>query len=393
MIHSLTELDCTGKRVFCRVDFNCPIHHGQVIDDTRIRAALPTIHYILEHGGRLILASHLGRPKGIGFEEEFSLAPVGEHLAELLGNIDILFPEDCVGDAVRKLAHDLHPGQVMLLENLRFHVAEQKNEDHFATELAALTDVYVNDAFGTAHRAHASVDALPRLIDKRGTGFLMEKELEHLGRLFENPARPFVAILGGAKITDKLAIVEHLLGTVDALLLGGGMAYTFLKAKEVPIGASLVDQTKVFWAHKMLDRANTKGIKLLTPKDHLIAQSLEATVGETTTGVTIREGWLGLDIGPKTVEAFSRVIGEARTILWNGPLGRCEVEAFAAGTLAIARAVAKSRATSVVGGGDSVAALTRAGLTEEITHISTGGGACLEFLEGKKLPGIVALES
>ncbi len=391
-IVSMKDLDLREKRVFIRVDFNCPIKNGRVTDDTRIRAALPTIQYAMEQNAKVILASHLGRPKGNGYEDALSLAPIGERLAELLGNIDIAFPHDCVGDAVRKLAHDLPPGDVMLLENLRFHEGEADNDEHFAKELASFTDVYINDAFGTIHRAHASVAALPQMIEQRGSGLLMEQELHFLGKLFKNPDRPLVAILGGAKISDKIDLIDSLLGMVDALLIGGGMAYTFLQAMDVDVGGSLVDPAKIHSAHKILDRAKTKGVRLVLPVDHVIAQSFEATEGNTTPNVEIPDGWLGLDIGPKTIAAFERIIAEAKTILWNGPLGRFEVEAFSHGTIAIAKAVAATSATTIVGGGDSVAALHAAGVADKVTHVSTGGGACLEFLEGKKLPGIVALQ-
>jgi phosphoglycerate kinase len=392
-IRSITDLDVHEQRVLCRVDFNCPINDGVVTDDTRIRAALPTIEYLMQHEAKIILASHLGRPKGQGVEQHYSLAPVGERLSELLGGIDIVFPSDCIGDGVRKLAHDLHHGQIMLLENLRFHAAEKENGEHFAGELAALADVYVNDAFGVVHRAHASVVGTPQCFEQRGAGFLLQKELQFLGTLFENPTRPLVAILGGAKVSDKLGIIEHLLTTVDALLVGGGMSYTFLKAKGIDVGGSLVDETKVHSANKMLERAETKGQQLLLPTDHRIAQSFRATEGKTTETATIPDGWLGLDIGPKTTEAFARVIAEAKTILWNGPVGRFEEPAFAQGTLALAEAVAANTGTTIVGGGDSIAALHTAGVADRVTHVSTGGGACLEFLEGKTLPGIKALAS
>lgn len=392
-IASIKDLDLYEKRVFIRADFNCPLHEGRLTDDTRIRAALPTIHYALEQKARVILASHLGRPAGTGFEEAYSLVPVGERLAELLGDAEIIFPEDCIGDAVRKLAHDLRPGQVMLLENLRFHAQETANDATFASALAALADVYVNDAFGCAHRAHASIEALPRLMEHRGAGLLLEKELHFLGTLFDNPTQPCVAILGGAKVSDKLDLIDSLLGLVDVLIIGGGMAYTFLQALGINVGGSLVEATKVHSAHKVIDRARTKGVRLLLPQDHMIAQAFEATAGQPTATAEIPDGWLGLDIGPKTVAAFAKAIAAAKTIVWNGPVGRFETPAFAQGTLAIAKAVAASAATTIVGGGDSVAALHQAGVADRVTHVSTGGGACLEFLEGKKLPGVVALQT
>lgn len=391
MVTALQELNVHERRVFVRVDFNCPIKEGRVTDDTRIRAALPTLQYLREQKARLILASHLGRPKGTGFEEKYSLAPVGERLAELLGGVDIILPEDCVGDGVRKLCHELHTGQIVLLENLRFHAEEEANDDSFAQELAALAEVYVNDAFGAAHRAHASVVGVPKHLTERAAGFLMQREVETLTKLLANPARPFIAVLGGAKIGDKLELIENLLGKVDVILIGGGMAYTFLKARGIAVGASLVDESKVYTAGKLLARASEVGVRIVLPVDHVMAESLQSTTPRKSGGDAIPEGLMGLDIGPATVSAFCSALTRARTVFWNGPLGCFEQAAFAAGTTAVAEAVAASRGTTVVGGGDSIAALQQAGVADKVTHLSTGGGASLEFMEGKPLPGVEAL--
>lgn len=395
MIRSITEIDIKNKRVFLRVDFNCPMEKdGRVADDTRIRAALPTIRYAVEQKARVIIASHLGRPSGTGYEAKHSLAPVGERLVELLGgDIEICLPEDCTGDATKKLAHELPTGHILLLENLRFHAEEEKNDPHFAEALAALAEVYINDAFGCAHRAHASIIGVPQLCAVKGAGLLMQKELAYLGQLLERPARPFVAILGGAKVSDKLGVLGHLLTHVDICCIGGAMAYTFLRAQGVPVGRSLVEEAKVFTAGKLLARAETKDVRICLPLDHIIATDVSADAQrQTTSDATIPDGWMGLDIGPKTVAEFTRVCSTAKTIFWNGPLGLFEAPPFAAGTLAVARAVAESSGVSVVGGGDSVAALHSAGVADSVTHVSTGGGASLEFVEGKVLPGVQALE-
>ncbi|MBI4366579.1 MAG: phosphoglycerate kinase [Deltaproteobacteria bacterium] len=395
MMHALREIDIHQKRVFLRVDFNCPMDKdGRVADDARIRAALPTIRYAVEQKARLILASHLGRPTGSGYEEQYSLMPIGERLCELLGSgVELQMPEDCVGDAAKKLAHDLPPGHLLLLENLRFHAGEEQNEPHFAEALASLAEVYVNDAFGAAHRAHASVVGVPALLPVRAAGLCMQRELEFLGRLLHAPEHPFCAILGGAKVADKIAVIEHLLATVDALSIGGGMAYTFLKAMGKEIGDSLCDPNKVFMAAKLLDRAAVKGTPIILPLDHAIAKtSAEETEHRVTPDAQIPEGWRGVDIGPRTAAAIVKQCGGAKTIFWNGPLGLFETPAFAAGTLAVAKAVAANPGVTVVGGGDSVRALHVAGVADKVTHVSTGGGAGLEFLEGKTLPGVAALE-
>lgn len=392
-IKYINELPIDNKRVFIRVDFNVAIKDGSIKDDTRIRAAMPTIEYALSKNARVILASHLGRPKGGAHEEKFSLAPVAERLSEFLGDRKVLFPEDCVGDTIKKLSRELEPGQVMLLENLRFHAEEEKNDEAFSKQLASLADVYINDAFGTAHRAHASTAGMVKFFELRGAGFLMKKEVESLGRILINPDKPFVAILGGAKVSDKIAVIENLLNLVNTLIIGGGMAYTFLKAKGCGIGKSLFENDKIHTASKILERASLKGINVILPIDHIVAPELsEGVTPQTTPDAEIPDNMMGLDIGPKTTEEFAAAVSTAKTIFWNGPLGVFEVEKFSSGTMEIANAVAQSGAMSIIGGGDSVAAVKAAGVADKISHISTGGGASLEFIEGRKLPGLVALE-
>lgn len=391
MIKYIDELAIAEKRVFIRVDFNVAFDEtGVISDDTRIRAALPTIRYALGQNAKIILASHLGRPKGKP-NPKYTMRPVGERLALLLGDVDILFPEDCVGDAVKKLAAELNPGQIMLLENLRFHAEEEANDEAFSKQLASLAEVYINDAFGTAHRAHASTAGMVQYFQLRGAGFLMKAEIESLSKLLKKPERPFVAILGGAKVSDKLGVVENLFGLCDRLLIGGGMSYTFLKAKGASVGNSLVEEDKLHAARRILERAETKGIEIQLPVDHIAAAACEADAKPIVCDA-IPNGMMGLDIGPKTISKFISAIEKAATIFWNGPMGVFELAPFSSGTNKIALAIAESGAISVVGGGDSVAAVTKAGLASRISHISTGGGASLEFLEGKKLPGIAALE-
>ncbi|HUG44314.1 MAG TPA: phosphoglycerate kinase [Acidobacteriota bacterium] len=387
---SIRDLDLDGKWVFVRVDFNVPVSEGGVVDDTRIRAALPSIQMVCERGGRAVLASHLGRPKGKP-APEYSLRPAAERLASLLGR-DVDFVEDCVGREVEKTVKSLLPGEVLLLENLRFHDGETKNDPRFAAMLAALADEYVNDAFGTAHRAHASTVGVPEALGRGAAGLLIEKELQALERVLRNPSRPLAAILGGAKVSDKIEVIENLLSLADSILLGGGMAFTFLKAEGKATGSSMLEEDRLELASELVRKAQDRGVGLLLPSDVRIAREIKAGTESMVVPVdAIPEGWMGLDIGPRTVEAFQREISAAGTILWNGPLGVFELDDFADGTIEIALAVAASSAYSLIGGGDSVSAVKKAGVTNQISHISTGGGASLEFLAGKKLPGIEAL--
>jgi phosphoglycerate kinase len=395
---SIKDLDLKSKRVFIRVDFNVPIKEGKVDDDTRIRAALPTINYALEQGARVSLVFHLGRPKG-EHVEKYSLAPVAEHLSQLLGK-PVTFVSDCAGEEAAAKVANLRDGEVLLLENLRFHKEEEKNDDGFAKQLANLCDVYVNDAFGAAHRAHASTEGITKQVKHASAGLLMQKELEYLGRVITNPEHPFVAILGGAKVSDKIPVINALIDRkVDKILIGGAMAYTFFKAEGFTVGKSLVENDMLQTALDIKKRAEEKGVELLLPTDHQVVDSYEPIKGDKIVAKTIpveftNAGHAGMDIGVETVSHFANALRDARTIIWNGPMGVFEEPPFNEGTIGIARAVADAAergATVIVGGGDSVAAVTQAGVADQITHISTGGGATLEFLAGEELPGVLAL--
>jgi len=391
---TIDDLDVRGKRVFIRVDFNVPLKDGVVTDDTRIRESIPTLRLIIQKGGRLVIASHLGRPKG-GPEPKYSLRQVSKKLEELIGR-PVRFSSDCVGPIPESKSKSLGDGDILLLENVRFHPEEEKNGEAFSKQLAALCDgLFVCDAFGSAHRAHASVVGITRFVKQSAAGLLMEKELVYLGKAVTNPARPFVAILGGAKVSDKIEVVENLMNIADAMLIGGGMAYTFLKAEGQPIGKSLVEDDKLDLARRLRAEAQEMKFALLLPVDHIVGAEFKADTATQTVSVSATpDGWMGLDIGPKTIDTYRQKIAAAKTIVWNGPMGVFEMPIFAKGTLEVARAVAAATdngAISIVGGGDSVAAIHQSGVAEHISHISTGGGASLEFLGGRKLPGVEAL--
>jgi phosphoglycerate kinase len=390
---SIRDLDLKGKRVFIRVDFNVPLDGAKVTDDTRIRETLPTLRLAIERGARLVLASHLGRPKG-KVDPKYSLAPVARRLRELLGK-PVEFASDCIGPDALAKSKALRDGDVLLLENVRYHPQEEANDPEFSKQLAALCDqLFVCDAFGSAHRAHASVVGITKFVSKAAAGLLMEKELAYLGKALSNPERPFVAVLGGAKVSDKIEVVQNLMKLADAMLIGGAMAYTFLKSQGKPVGKSLVEDDKLDLARGLLDEARSRKFRLLLPVDHVLAESPNSAATKIADIASTPDGWMGLDVGPKTIDLFGNEISKARTIVWNGPLGMFERPAFAQGTLALARAVAaatKSGATSIIGGGDSVAAVEQSGVASQISHISTGGGASLEFLAGEKLPGVEAL--
>ena len=389
---NIKDLDLRGKKALIRVDFNVPIKNGAIQEDTRIKASLPTIRYALEHGATVILMSHLGRPKGKP-NLEFTLKPVAEHLSTLLGK-PVQFAADCIGPAAQAAIDKAGPGGVVLLENLRFHAEEEKNDAGFAQALASLGDVYINDAFGSAHRAHASTEGIVSHVKASAAGLLMADEIAHLGKVLEAPDRPFVAILGGAKVSDKLEVIENLIPRVDALLIGGAMAYTFLKARGVAVGKSLVEADLLDTARDVEQRAKERGLRLELPVDHVVAPKLEAGAPAETlkVGDEAIGDRMGLDIGPDTIKTYREVLAGAKTVIWNGPMGVFEIDAFARGTIEVAKAVADVKGTTVIGGGDSIAAVVKAGVADRITHISTGGGASLEFLGGRTLPGVEALK-
>jgi phosphoglycerate kinase len=390
---TIDDISVKGKRVLTRVDFNVPIKDGNVKDDTRIRESLPTIKKVIADGGRIILMSHLGRPKG-KIAPEYSLKPVVAKLSALLGK-PVKFAEDCIGPKAEAEAGNLKDGEILLLENLRFHAEEEKNDPEFSRKLAGLGDIYINDAFGSAHRAHSSTEGLTKYINPSVAGYLMQKELKYLGSALANPKRPFVAIIGGAKISGKIDVIKNLLGKVDFLLIGGGMIFTFYKAMGLNIGNSLLEEDRIAEADSLLDTVLPANVKMILPDDIMVADKLEAPFQtKVVSQNSIPDGWIGVDIGPNSQELFAKIITQAKTIVWNGPMGIFETDEFAGGTINLAKAIAEATqkgAVSIIGGGDSVAAIAKAGVTDKISHISTGGGASLEFLEGKVLPGVAAL--
>ncbi|WP_088188763.1 phosphoglycerate kinase [Desulfosporosinus sp. FKA] len=388
---SVKDAAVKGKRVLVRADFNVPLdEQGQITDDTRIRASLPTVEYLVKEGARVILASHLGRPKG-QVNAKYSLAPVAKRLSERLGQ-NVVLVQDCIGEAAKEAVDKLQDGQVLLLENVRFHKEEEKNDPEFAREMASLADIFVNDAFGTAHRAHASTEGVTHYIPAVA-GLLMQKEVEFMGNALERPERPFVAIIGGAKVSDKIGVIENLLAKVNALIIGGGMANTFLKAQGYKVGKSLLEEDKLELAKQLIEKAKSKGVALELPIDVVAAKEFAAEASHRIAALSdIQDDEMALDIGPASAERFSTIISSAQTVVWNGPMGVFEMEAFAKGTERVAKAVADCQGTTIVGGGDSVAAVEKTGVAERMTHISTGGGASLEFLEGKVLPGVAALQ-
>lgn len=393
-IKSIENFQLEDKRVFLRLDLNVPLNsQGEITDDTRIQAALPTIRYAIDKGAKLILSSHLGRPKGPQDFSKYTLEPVAKALTQLL-NKEVILVEEARSHAPKALLAGLKPSQILMLENLRFDPGEEKNDRDFAQWLASFTDIYINDAFGASHRAHASIVAMPELMERKGLGFLMRKEIEMLDRVRLHPEHPFVTVLGGAKVSDKIDVIEVLMDRVDSLIIGGAMAYTFLAAQNIPTGKSLVERDKVKFAAELIERAQGRGKRILLPVDHKITSDIKDTASlKTTNDASIPEGWMGVDIGPKTAQLYAQELKRAKTIFWNGPMGVFETPAFATGTFAVAKAITETTATTVVGGGDSAAAAQASGLADKFSHISTGGGASLEFLQGDKLPGVEALRA
>lgn len=392
-IKNIQDFDLKGKSVFLRLDLNVPIKNNKITDETRLQASLPTIRYCLENGAKLVLASHLGRPKGPEDRDGNSLEPIAKRLTEIL-KVDVELIEDPASDAPKALLAGIRKNQVILLENLRFDKGEEKNDLELAKTWAEYTDIYINDAFGASHRAHASIVGLPELANNKGVGFLMAKEIEMLGGLLDQPESPYVAILGGAKVSDKIGVIENLIDRVDSIIIGGAMAYTFLAAQKIPVGKSRVEKDKVRFAGELIERIESRNKKIHLPMDHVISQSFDEEENiKITTDVAIPEGWMGLDVGPKTIENYVTILKKAKTVLWNGPMGVFEKAAFSKGTFALAQALAESSAKTIVGGGDSAAAVNASGYGDKMTHISTGGGASLEFLQGDKLPGLEALRA
>lgn len=391
-IKSIENFQLEDKRVFLRLDLNVPLDdNGHITDDTRIQAALPTIRYAIDKGAKIVLASHLGRPKGV--DPKFSLEPVAAALTKILGK-EIILVEEPAGEATKALLAGLKPSQIILLENLRYDPGEEKNDREFAQVLASFSDIYINDAFGASHRAHASIVALPELMEKRGLGFLMRKEIEMLDRVRLNPESPFATVMGGAKVSDKIDVIEMLMEKVDSMIIGGAMAYTFLAAQNIPTGSSLVEKDKVRFANELLQRAQVRKKKILLPIDHKITKGIKDTASlKTTDSASIPEGWMGVDIGPKSLALYAQELARAKTIFWNGPMGVFETPEFALGTFGVAKAICESQAVSIVGGGDSAAAAHASGFADRFSHISTGGGASLEFLQGERLPGVEALRA
>lgn len=389
---TIEDIDVSGKRVLVRCDFNVPLKDGKITDENRLKGALPTINHIVEKGGKVILCSHLGKPKGEP-KKELSLEPVAKRLSELL-NKEVLFAADneVVGQNAKKAVENMDNGDIILLQNTRYRKEETKNEESFSKELASLADIFVNDAFGTAHRAHCSTVGVTEFVKTSVCGYLIQKELKFLGNAVENPQRPFIAILGGAKVSDKINVINNLLEKVDTLIIGGGMSYTFQKAQGYTIGTSILEEDKMDYAKEMIKKAKEKGVKLLLPVDNIVAEKFaEDAEAIITKNQNIKDGYMGLDIGPKTSKLYAEEVKRAKTVVWNGPMGVFEFEKFAKGTIEVAKAMAESEATTIIGGGDSAAAVNQLGFGDKMTHISTGGGASLEFLEGKKLPGIEAL--